>query len=50
MQESQNGEPGTPKHHFFHGLYIHHTEDEYELVENEVPKLVLQILKSEKKN
>ncbi len=46
MQEAKDGKPGTPQYHFIQILDIHHTKDEYKLVENKVPELVSQILKS----
>ena len=45
MQEHQPGEPEAPHDHLFHRLHIQHTENEDELVENKIPKLVLEVLK-----
>lgn len=44
MEEDEYGEPQTPEHHLFHPLDIQHTKDEDELVEDEVPELVFQML------
>ena len=45
MKESEDGEPRRPTNHFIHVLHVHHTEDEDELVEDEIPELVFQPLK-----
>lgn len=44
VEEDQGGEPQTPHHHLLHRLHIEHPEDEDELVEDEVPELILQVL------
>lgn len=44
MKEDEHGEPQTPQHHLLHPLHVQHTEDEDELVEDEVPELILQML------
>lgn len=44
MEEDEHGEPQTPEHHLIHPLHIQHTKDEDELVEDEVPELVFQML------
>jgi hypothetical protein len=45
-EEAEDGEPGHPGNHLLQGLNIHHPEDKNKLVEQEVPKLVLQVLKN----
>lgn len=44
MQENEHSEPQTPQHHLFYCLYIQHPKDKDELIEDEVPELVLQML------
>lgn len=44
MQETQDTEPGAPKHHFIHGLHIHDAKDKDEFVEHEIPELVFDVL------
>lgn len=44
MQEDEHGEPQTPQHHLLHTLHVQHAEDEDELVEDEVPELIFQML------
>lgn len=50
MEEDKNSEPQTPEHHLFHSLHIQHPKYENEFVEDEVPKLVLQVLSGKKVN
>lgn len=45
MQKYQSSKPEAPHDHFFHCLDIQHTKNENELVENEIPKLVFEVLK-----
>jgi len=46
MEESQQSEPRCPPHHLVHFLHIEHTKNKYKLVENKVPKPVLDLLKN----
>lgn len=48
-EEAKNGEPGDPRYNLLQCLNIHHSENEYKFVEQEVPKLVSQMLKEKKK-
>lgn len=44
LQEADGREPGTPEDDLIHELHIDDTENEDELVEDEVPKLVFHVL------
>ncbi len=44
MKEDEHGEPQTPQHHLLHPLHVQHAKDEDELVEDEVPELIFQML------
>ena len=44
VEETEDREPGRPEHNLVHLLNVHHTKDEDELVEDEVPELVLDVL------
>lgn len=48
VEEDQGGEPQTPHDHLLHRLDVQHSKDEDELVENEVPELILQVLWQQK--
>jgi len=45
LEEPENREPGRPENNLVHLLYVHHSEDKYELVEDEVPESVLYMLR-----
>lgn len=47
-EEAKNGEPGDPRYNLLQRLNIHHSENEYKFVEQEVPKLVPQMLEEKK--
>lgn len=44
MKKDQGWEPQTPHDHFFYGLHIQHSKYENELVEDEVPEFILEML------
>lgn len=44
MKKYKSREPEAPHHHFFHCLNIQHTKNEDELVENEIPEFILEML------
>ena len=44
MQETEQREPGHPAQDLLDVLDIHHSEDEDEFVEDEIPELVFQVL------
>ena len=44
MKKHKSREPEAPHHHFFHCLNIQHTKNEDELVENEIPEFILEML------
>ena len=44
MEETQQSEPSSPPHHFIEFLHIQHSKDKDKLVENKVPKSVLDLL------
>ena len=46
MEEDQGREPEAPHDHLLNRLHIEHSEDEDELVEDEVPELILQVLQA----
>lgn len=48
MEEDQGREPQTPHDHLLHHLNVQHPEDEDELIEDEVPELVLKVLRRER--
>lgn len=50
MQKDGDGEPEPPHHHLFHRLNVQDAEHEDELVEDEVPELVFQVLQTKKTN
>lgn len=43
-EESKGSEPGAPKHNLVHVLHVKHAKHKDELVKDEVPKLVLEVL------
>lgn len=45
MQEADGREPGAPEQHLVHVLHVDDAEHEDELVEDEVPQLVLEPLR-----
>lgn len=45
MQKDQGREPQTPHDHLLHRLHVQHAKDENELVEDEVPELIFQVLR-----
>lgn len=44
MKKHKSREPEAPHHHFFHCLNIQHAKNEDELVENEIPEFILEML------
>lgn len=48
MEKDQGWEPQTPHDHLLHGLHIQYSEYENELVEDEVPEFILEMLKKKK--
>lgn len=44
MQETEQREPRTPQEHLFQELYVYDSKNEYELVKNEVPKFLFEML------
>jgi len=46
VQEAKNWEPRAPQYNLLHFLSVHHTENEDELVEYEVPELVFDMLRN----
>lgn len=44
MKKYKSREPEAPHDHFFHCLNIQHTKNEDELVENEIPEFILEML------
>ena len=44
MEEAQQSKPSRPPHYFIEFLHIQHSKDEDKLVENKVPKSVLNLL------
>lgn len=44
MDKDQGREPQTPHDNLLYCLYVQYAKDEDELIEDEVPKLVLQVL------
>lgn len=44
MEKDQGREPQTPHDHLIHCLDVQYAKDENELVENEVPELIFQVL------
>ena len=47
MEEDESSKPEAPHHHLFHGLHVQDAKNKDELVEDEVPELVLQVLQTE---
>lgn len=45
MKKHKPREPEAPHDHFFHCLNIEYTKNEDELVEDEIPELILEMLK-----
>lgn len=45
MQKYKSSKPEAPHDHLSYCLDIQHTENENELVENKIPKLVFEVLK-----
>lgn len=51
MEEAENGKPGHPVNNLIHSLNVHHTKYEDELVEQEIPYSIFQMLeRNERKN
>lgn len=49
MKENQDCEPEPPHHHLVHRLDVQDAEHKDELIEDEIPEFVLQVLKMEAK-
>lgn len=49
VEEDQGREPQTPHDHLLHHLNVQHPEDKDELIEDEVPELVLKVLRRERR-
>lgn len=47
VEKDQGREPQTPHDHLLHCLHIQDTKDEDELVEDEVPELIFQVLEGQ---
>lgn len=45
MKKHKPREPEAPHDHFFHCLNIQHTKNEDEFVKDEIPELILKMLK-----
>lgn len=43
-QKAEGGEPGAPKYYFVHVLHIKHPKHKDELVKDEIPKFIFQML------
>lgn len=50
MEKDQGREPQTPHDHLLHCLHVQYSKYENELVEDEVPELILEMLKKNKEN
>lgn len=46
VEKDQGREPQTPHHHLLHCLHVQYAKDENELVEDEVPELIFQVLRN----
>lgn len=48
VEKHKSRKPKAPHDHFFHRLDIQHAKNKNKLVEDEIPKLILEMLKKKK--